>query len=113
MTRLSKGFFKTFLVIIAGTTLLSGCFGRDATPSAAPAEVTRGTASPMLFVERCAADNWRSSLMGRSAKAVKVADLPARHRILHPGSVMEPDFDELRLNVTVNRKGRVDGVYCG
>ncbi|WP_192931141.1 I78 family peptidase inhibitor [Gemmobacter serpentinus] len=93
-------------------TILAGCLGRGA-PGAAEAEVTRGTASPMLFVERCAAENWRPDLLGRPESAAHKADLPAGHRILHPGSVMQQDYDALRLNVTVNRKGRIDGVYCG
>lgn len=101
-------------VAFVAITVLAGCLGREAAaPVGEQAEVTRGAASPMLFVEHCAADNWRPSLLGRPAAAVQAAELPARHRILHPGSVMEAGFDELRLNVTVNRKGRIDGVYCG
>ncbi len=123
------------LVLMAG-----GCMGRDAGeaqvgralmmpqsgiaveaatgPATGPATglaagLATGVAVPGALPESCAAGGWRARLLDKRDAVLARADLPAGHRVLHPGDLMTAEVNPQRMTVTVNSKGKIDNVYCG
>lgn len=91
---------------------LGGCMGGKDDG----AQVGRAMMLPqagVAAVEPCAAGHWREQLLDRRDAVLAGLSLPAGHRVLHPGSLISADVVESRMTVTVNGKGRIDGVYCG
>lgn len=96
---------------------LGGCMGgKDDGAQDDGAQVGRAMMLPqagVAAVEPCAAGHWREQLLDRRDAVLAGLSLPAGHRVLHPGSLISADVVESRMTVTVNGKGRIDGVYCG
>lgn len=69
--------------------------------------------TPVAMSEACAAGGWRARLLDRRDAVLARVDLPAGHRVLHPGDLMTAEVNPQRMTVTVNSKGKIDNVYCG
>lgn len=105
---------RPFLPFIPGLLACAlALVGSGCIRPAAQAPVSRAMTPDLMFAEPCGAAMWRPDLLDRRAQVLADADLPARHRILRPGSLIADDIDQMRLTVTVNGKGKVDGVFCG
>ena len=77
------------------------------------AGLATGVAVPGALPESCAAGGWRARLLDKRDAVLARADLPAGHRVLHPGDLMTAEVNPQRMTVTVNSKGKIDNVYCG
>ena len=117
---------------LALVLMMGGCMGRDtgeaqvgralmmpqsgiaveATTGPAPG-LDAGVAVPGALPESCAAGGWRARLLDKRDAVLRRADLPAGHRVLHPGDLMTAEVNPQRMTVTVNSKGKIDNVYCG
>ena len=117
---------------LALVLMMGGCMGRDpgeaqvgralmmpqsgiaveATTGPAMGLAT-GVAVPGALPESCAAGGWRARLLDKRDAVLRRADLPAGHRVLHPGDLMTAEVNPQRMTVTVNSKGKIDNVYCG
>ena len=118
---------------LALVLMMGGCMGRDtgeaqvgralmmpqsgiAVEAATTGPATgldAGVAAPGALVESCAAGGWRARLLDKRDAVLRRADLPAGHRVLHPGDLMTAEVNPQRMTVTVNSKGKIDNVYCG
>ena len=117
---------------LALVLMTGGCMGRDAgeaqvgralmmpqsgiavEAATGPATgLATGVAVPGTLPESCAAGGWRARLLDKRDAVLARADLPAGHRVLHPGDLMTAEVNPQRMTVTVNSKGKIDNVYCG
>jgi hypothetical protein len=73
----------------------------------------RGEAAAASVAEKlCDADGW-SSLIGMDREDIPENQLPEPYRIVGPDDLVTQDFRAERLNVHVDREGKVFRVTCG
>jgi Peptidase inhibitor I78 family len=60
----------------------------------------------------CGAEGLQT-LVGQPESVLAAMTFPTPVRIIHPGDAVTMDFSPARLNITVDRNGRIDRVYCG
>ncbi|MEY4983350.1 MAG: hypothetical protein RIR62_1616 [Pseudomonadota bacterium] len=87
------------------TTGLSACVYAGPEP-------VEGPYQPLPIGATCPADAWQG-LVGQNRGVLAGLALPERTRIIGPGQAVTMDYFEGRLNISYDRAGRIDRVYCG
>ncbi|MDZ4065545.1 MAG: I78 family peptidase inhibitor [Tabrizicola sp.] len=52
-------------------------------------------------------------LVGRDRSALAAMSLPVGTRVIEPGTPITEDYRADRLNIDVDARGRITGVWCG
>jgi hypothetical protein len=55
----------------------------------------------------------RQNLVGTLASNIDQSALPKATRIIHPGTAVTRDYRQDRLNVYVDKSGKIERVTCG
>jgi hypothetical protein len=79
---------------------------------AACAEMQAGSPEAAAEGRTCGADE-RQAWVGQSVAALNDVDLPEGSRVLFPTTPATMDFNEERLNVSVDAGDNISRVYCG
>lgn len=89
--------------------LTSGCF--------LVVPVPLGTAVPPSATAPSVPDSCGAAglkdLIGQPKSALDGRDLAAATRIIHPGQPVTLDYSAERLNILIDRKGRISSLNCG
>ena len=88
------------LAMMASLVLLAAC----QSPSSAGGVAGKG--------DVCGAQS-RQNLVGTPAADLDKSKLPPGTRVLHPNSVATMDYRADRLNILVNKEGKIESVHCG
>ena len=95
--------------LLAGLSLVSltsGCFLLVPVPLGTP--VAPAASAP----DSCGAAALKD-LIGQPKSALDGRDLAASTRIIHPGQPVTLDYNAKRLNILIDRKGRIASLQCG
>ena len=95
--------------LAAGLSLVSltaGCFLLVPVPLGTP--VAPAVSGP----ESCGAAAL-TDLIGQPQSALDGRDLPPKTRIIHSGQPVTLDYNARRLNILIDRKGRIASLTCG
>lgn len=60
----------------------------------------------------CGADGMQD-LLGKDRGALAAMTLPAGTRVITPGMAVTEDYSAARLNIDLDARGRITGVWCG
>ena len=52
-------------------------------------------------------------LVGRDKSALSAMTLPAGTRVIEPWTAVTEDYSAQRLNIDVDARGRITGLWCG
>lgn len=62
--------------------------------------------------DACGADGMQD-LLGKDRGALAAMTLPAGSRIITPGMAVTEDYSPSRLNIDLDDRGKITGVWCG
>lgn len=88
--------------------LTSGCFLVVPVPLGTAVVPPATAAGP----DSCGAAGLKD-LIGQPQSALDGRDLAAATRIIHPGQPVTLDYSAERLNILIDRKGRISSLNCG
>ncbi len=71
-----------------------------------------GPFPPVVEPTTCAAEGMQG-LVGQNRRVLDAMLLPERTRVIGPGQPVTMDFLPSRLNISYDRAGRIDRVFCG
>lgn len=60
----------------------------------------------------CGADGMQH-LLGKDRGALAAMTLPAGTRVITPGMAVTEEYSPARLNIDLDARGRITGVWCG
>lgn len=63
------------------------------------------------FVPSCGKDQFMG-LIGQDGATLRDVDLPPATRVVKPGMALTMDYRPDRLNVSINKAGKIDRVWC-
>lgn len=105
---LSQGLALARVLLLAGAAL-AAC---APVPPPGPPPPTRPQRPPPEPHDACGAGRLQR-FVGRPFRALRPHVDTSRTRVLRPGDAMTMDYSPFRLNVLLDRNGRVDRIWCG